>query len=308
MTIPTTTFDTWPDFCAYAETRNEGGTLYRGMSNANYKVKSTLELRLTSLGIPPEQWLAKEEASWSFFKGRAMSVLENVPSDGDRLGWLSLMRHYGAPTRMTDWTVSIWIASFFAFIGATGNENVAIWLLNADLCRRQFGFSEFEDYPWQPLAGVDGMSEARKSKYFDDENKLLQMCIDRNLEFPLPLTIPQPDERMRRQRACFVADGSLRGSFEQLASRGGELYFTEMHKISVAGRTFFGGMQPLHFDLAGTLVPSPPSRFVAKFELPGHLKMEALRFLMDKGISPETMFPGLDGIGRATDMAIEFNT
>jgi FRG domain len=36
------------------------------------------------------------------------------PPDDDTLGWLSLMRHYGASTRLTDFTRSLFIAAYFA--------------------------------------------------------------------------------------------------------------------------------------------------------------------------------------------------
>jgi hypothetical protein len=38
-----------------------------------------------------------------------------VPADSDTVEWLALMQHYGAPTRLLDFTESFWIALFFAF-------------------------------------------------------------------------------------------------------------------------------------------------------------------------------------------------
>ena len=40
---------------------------------------------------------------------------ENIPASNDKLEWLSLMRHYKAPTRLMDFTYSFYIAAYFAY-------------------------------------------------------------------------------------------------------------------------------------------------------------------------------------------------
>lgn len=46
--------------------------------------------------------------------------------------WLSIMQHYGAPTRLLDWTHSPWIGAFFAIIDKklSDKKNAAIYALN----------------------------------------------------------------------------------------------------------------------------------------------------------------------------------
>jgi len=41
--------------------------------------------------------------------------MPRVPAIPDTLEWLAFMQHYGAPTRLLDFTYSFWIALFFAF-------------------------------------------------------------------------------------------------------------------------------------------------------------------------------------------------
>jgi len=57
----------------------------------------------------------------------------HLPEDGDILEWLALMRHYGAPTRLLDWTYSIYVATFFALEQAS--DLATVWFLDAKACR-----------------------------------------------------------------------------------------------------------------------------------------------------------------------------
>ena len=53
---------------------------------------------------------------------------EAIPESTDTLEWLALMRHYGAPTRLLDWTYSFFVAAFFALADSTGDS--AIWAVD----------------------------------------------------------------------------------------------------------------------------------------------------------------------------------
>jgi hypothetical protein len=61
------------------------------------------------LGNAPEteRQLLKE------FKRRAHFYVNSLPTHGDVLGWFALMQHYGAPTRLLDWTYSVFRRGVF---------------------------------------------------------------------------------------------------------------------------------------------------------------------------------------------------
>jgi len=47
------------------------------------------------------------------FRRRAHHFLKSTPADDEILDWLALMQHYGAPTRMLDWTQFPYVATYF---------------------------------------------------------------------------------------------------------------------------------------------------------------------------------------------------
>jgi len=53
-----------------------------------------------------------------------------LPAPGDTLEWLSLMRHHGAPTRLLDWSYSIFVAAFFALASSERGHPCYIWAID----------------------------------------------------------------------------------------------------------------------------------------------------------------------------------
>jgi hypothetical protein len=63
-----------------------------------------------------------------FYAG-AVGRTANCPTQDDFGSWLVLMRHYGLPTRLLDWTRSLVVAAYFAILHQPLDEDAAIWLL-----------------------------------------------------------------------------------------------------------------------------------------------------------------------------------
>lgn len=52
---------------------------------------------------------------------------DNIPERHD-IGWLLMMQHYGAPTRLLDWTENVLVAAYFA-VSENNNEDGEIWVI-----------------------------------------------------------------------------------------------------------------------------------------------------------------------------------
>ncbi len=111
--------------------------LFRGQSNSNWQLQSTLERYL-------EDKECKRTISWKDYHSILQSILPSidsytsnkytindfkmdmtpVPPSYDLMIYL---RHHGFPSPLLDWTRSMYIASFFAFNDAKDNVNPAIF-------------------------------------------------------------------------------------------------------------------------------------------------------------------------------------
>lgn len=82
--------------------------------------------RNRSESVDYEQWLIRE------FQRKAHHDLENVPHYNNIIEWLTIMRHYGGPTRLLDWTYSFFVALFFAIERLDYDNQIAeIWAFNS---------------------------------------------------------------------------------------------------------------------------------------------------------------------------------
>ncbi|MFC4409128.1 FRG domain-containing protein [Chungangia koreensis] len=126
------------------------------------------------------------------------------PTTDNRKEWvryrteiLSIMQHYGTPTRLLDWTYSPYIATFFAVDGA--DDDFAIFALNIKELER---LNE-EHY------GADVYREL-KNHIFDEEIK------DERFLFRFDPT--QKNERIRKQQGLFIVPSVINKTIDEILS------------------------------------------------------------------------------------------
>lgn len=126
----------WDDFDQIIRRRAHRAYVYRGHSNSSFKLESSLYrafeevLAITRLTGTPGKTINKkghERLALDKFIANAHLYLPHTPKDDDALSWMSIMQHFGAPTRMLDFTFSPYVAAYFAL--ESGKEDAAIYSL-----------------------------------------------------------------------------------------------------------------------------------------------------------------------------------
>ena len=119
------TIETWSKLTEFAERHDvasgfDRSYAFRGHSEVEWQLDPTLHRSATLDGsrpLPPvEELLRLETRLLERFKQEATTFLPHaiIHSSHHAVDWWPIMRHYGVPTRLLDWTTSLYVASYFA--------------------------------------------------------------------------------------------------------------------------------------------------------------------------------------------------
>jgi hypothetical protein len=87
--------------------------IYRGHSDAAWRLESSLE-RVVGAKWSADSAMKFEEYSLDIFKSKFHLYDKENTEPKSKLAWLSIMQHYGVPTRLLDFTSSPYVALYFA--------------------------------------------------------------------------------------------------------------------------------------------------------------------------------------------------
>jgi hypothetical protein len=111
--------------------------VFRGHSSPSYCLKTTLEracddfFGCTSEDIRGDPGMIRVVENALIIDFKRLSPLYSpplLPNDDDTIAWVALMRHYGAPTRLLDFTYSLFIAAYFA--AEAERAEPVVWAVN----------------------------------------------------------------------------------------------------------------------------------------------------------------------------------
>ncbi len=250
--------------------------LFRGVSRSSYELQCSLA-RVADAQSPLGDI---EDDALGEFKALSRRWLRDPPDDDDMLGWFAVMQHYGAPTRLLDWTASPFIGLFFA-LRTQGDETAAVWTLNRSSATKHHNVASVRRDSARPW-GSDSRLPGDESEISQDDRAARTKSASSAVRgrrnrfekarmrcdaIPWILELERPDERMVAQQGVLTYVNTLDGVIPKNVTREGK-----------GGRRF---------------------RLLRKYELDPSLRTESLRRLGRMGLSYATLFPGLDGIGEA---------
>lgn len=123
-------FQQWYDELTQRPDYYKNRWIFRGVSSAQYELETTLEREAQRSGLSLTDLPKLEIRIMNDFRRRFHHYSYHTPERHDIAEWLSLMQHYGAPTRLLDWTYSPYVAIYFA-VEKPRNHGCALWTLES---------------------------------------------------------------------------------------------------------------------------------------------------------------------------------
>jgi hypothetical protein len=106
--------------------------IFRGQVKWEWPLKTSLERAAESYGLQFDNLPRIEQGLIRKFQRHYHHFSADRPKDDDYIEWLSIMQHYGSPTRLLDFTYSIFIALFFAVVDSEVHKEAALWCVDSD--------------------------------------------------------------------------------------------------------------------------------------------------------------------------------
>lgn len=231
---------------------DDGFCLFRGQSNAEWSLQPSIARALA--GLRADKVPAAEKSALDLFRKQAHRFIDlrGLRNQEDPLEWWPHMQHYGAPTRLLDWTASPYVAAYFAVVDHR-KVSGAVW------------FVESSVELW------DKMEKKYDVGKVLDSNNYINLTNEQLFGDSLPRIFVMyktyDDSRM------FAQQGHYTFCLKPLADQGEEIEKVYGHTQNIGP--------------------------YGKYIIPPDLKPEFLKRLYSMNISANSLFPGMDGIGRS---------
>ena len=182
--------------------------IFRGQSNANWGLVPSIE-RILGAKWSAETTAKFEEYSLTKFKSKFHLYDDKNNRPKTLLQWLSLMQHYGVPTRLLDFSYSPYIALYFCLetLNPSSKEDIAIYAIDyRDILKKSLSYirSKDKDFKYEYI------------ETFDKQDEIFDKTISRFSYDILWVTEPlEVNLRLDRQSGCFLLSGNLNQKSEE---------------------------------------------------------------------------------------------
>jgi hypothetical protein len=257
---------------------------FRGQSNNKWPLSTKFEREGKKHQLNPYFYRTCEKNIIREFMRQASQYISVLPAKDDTIDWLSLIQHFGGPTRLLDFSYSFYVAAFFATINSETDS--IIWCINVNsLIEKNEFFSEQLNhigYHNTVQNCVEFANKVLASNQFDKKSKLNQIS---------SVCVVEPfvqQQRLGIQQGFFLFPTNIEESFE----------FNLIRSLSIEGKN-------LEKSLFKKIKRSELNKIngdslsILKLLLSKEMKYEVSNQLRSMNITDATLFPGIDGFARS---------
>jgi hypothetical protein len=262
--------------------------IYRGQAEENWKLSTSLERQMERLFpnlfdkvvISEHERLMIKEFQWKY----PLYSLKH-PEFSDVIEWLTIMQHYGATTRLLDFSYSIFVAMHMAV--AESGQDGAIWAINK--IPLEFGiFSQYRE-----KYNVKSISHDRLVEFtLEKANELITKSFEDKIDKQLLIINPKTcNERLSRQQGLFIMTSDVKCSFQECLT------------------SYLDSPEPLRIEFKKLIEYSVGAQYkqeditLIKIIIPKEKNYEIVKYLRAMNITTEILFPGLDGLAKSLNYA-----
>lgn len=165
-----------------------------------------------------------EKALIRAFQRKLYLYATHIPAADAKLEWLALMQHYGAPTRLLDWTYSFYVAVYFAVAELNCKKEVAeVWALNSSLSpkfqkmkqkiRENNKRKKTYNKLLKRMTRQQYMLEMDREKL--EDNVIVSCLMDHPLSLIYAVNPFRLNERLTIQKGVFICPGNINKPFTE---------------------------------------------------------------------------------------------
>lgn len=213
-------FNTWNDYMERVKIMSElpnglgshGLFLFRGQSNKDWTLSTSIQRKLSEYNINTHtEAIEYEKNAEKYFLSKASTYIPEMNKEmvyWDRLSRWEFMQHYGASSRLLDWTRSPYIALYFACLGDKKTDGAIFRLSAGKLQNRQA--SKYKQNSDASSYYEYFIKELEKSISGEPYEKLIEIISD-----------PFPTKRMVQQFSEFTITTDILESHNVLINKSG---------------------------------------------------------------------------------------
>lgn len=304
---------TWRDFTKIMKILSAGKWIYRGQEDASWRLKSGLDRYLEKFdkagqrgkdGSRNSLFLSTFPRAEYFAISRFQAMSREYQEWDSDVDALIAMQHYGAKTRLLDFTTSIMIALFFAYETKENGKERAIYAINYRALLEQNGmWSAYKKFLQENARWVDrGDEQARwefdsqiENQYFRDfafneAKKLIAMNTQEGEINVLPLYTVCSNKRQMAQTGVELMPRTFDWFDKNLAAA---LNIDDVSEVNNPSNIVSKDIS--HLTNAERHIPTA----LVKLVFDPSMEADAWQFLDQANINAATIYPDLVGVAKS---------